>query len=232
MATAIQTDRLTRALLACGAIAGPLFVIVFLLEGATRAEYDPLRHPISSLAMGDLGWTQRANFIVTGLLTLNFGFGLRRALRVRGGSRWGPLLIGAIAIGLLGAGMFVTDPLNGYPPGTPNLPLVKSTAGVLHDLFSTPVFLGFPAACIVIGRRFLVWGEPGWAWCSIVTGVAFFGAFVLTSIGFRQLAGGALADVAGLLQRVTLVLGFTWLTLFAVFLGGRAGKSRRLAGGG
>ena len=45
----------TKTLLACGAIAGLLFVLVFLLEGATRANYDPLRHPVSSLALGDYG---------------------------------------------------------------------------------------------------------------------------------------------------------------------------------
>jgi hypothetical protein len=42
----------TKALLACGAIACPLFVIVFLIEGAIRTDYDPLRYPISSLSIG------------------------------------------------------------------------------------------------------------------------------------------------------------------------------------
>ena len=69
----------TKSLLACGVIGGPLFVATFLVEGATRADYDPLRHPVSSLALGDLGWTQDANFIVAGLLTLAFAAGLRRA---------------------------------------------------------------------------------------------------------------------------------------------------------
>src|SRR5262245_17541406 len=132
---------------------------------------------------------------LNGLLQHLVRHGVRLGVRVRGGSGWGPLLIGAIAIGLLGAGLFVTDPLNGYPPGTPDLPVERSPAGVLHDLCSTPVFLGFPAACIVLGRRFLAWGESGWAWYSIATGIAFFGAFVLTSIDFGRLAGGALADV-------------------------------------
>ena len=76
----------TRTLLACGVIAGPLFVGAFLLEGATRADYDPLRHPLSSLALGDFGWTQIANFIVAGLLTLAFSIGLQRALRPGKGS--------------------------------------------------------------------------------------------------------------------------------------------------
>jgi hypothetical protein len=50
-------------------IAGPLFVVAFLVEGATRPDDDPLRHPASSLALGPFGWTQTAKFIVAGLLT-------------------------------------------------------------------------------------------------------------------------------------------------------------------
>ena len=213
--TPIQTDTLTRAGLVGGAVAGPLFVVTLLVEGATRADYDPFRHPISALAVGDLGWTQRANFIVTGLLLLAFAFGLRRGLQVRGPSRWGPLLVGAVALGLVGAGLFVTDPVNGYPPGTPNLPTERSTAGVLHDLFSTFVFFGLPAAAFVLGRWFARRGQRGWAGYSIVTGFAFLIAFVLTSSGFRQ--AGGLADIAGLLQRITLVIGLSWLTLVAAY---------------
>ena len=132
--------------------------------------------------------------------------------------------------------MFLTAPLNGYPQGTPDLPTARDTAGVLHDLFSALVFLGFPAAGVVLGRRFLARGEAGWGWFSIGSGCAFFGAFVLTSIGFRHLAGGALADAAGLLQRVTLVIGFAWLTLLAVHLlrsngeGQAFGRGREAAG--
>ena len=51
----------TRALLACGAAAGPLFTLAWILEGATRAHYNPLRHPVSSLELGDHGWTRVAN---------------------------------------------------------------------------------------------------------------------------------------------------------------------------
>jgi hypothetical protein len=49
--------------------------------GCHRADYDPLRHPASSLAIGELGWMQAANFIIPGLLLLAFALGLRSALR-------------------------------------------------------------------------------------------------------------------------------------------------------
>jgi Protein of unknown function (DUF998) len=203
-----------KTLLACVVIAGPLFVVVFLVEGATRAYYDPLRHPVSSLAFGNSGWTQRANFLVAGLLMLAFAIGLRRALRPLEGSTWGPLLVGACAIGLLGAGIFVADPMNGYPPGTPDERLHYSTHGVLHDLFSAPFFLGLPVACFVFSRWFAVRGMRGWTTYSAVTGVVLVSAFILSNAGFGQAEG--LVGVAGLFQRVTLIVGFGWLTLLAV----------------
>ena len=205
---------MTKALLACGAIAGPLFVLVFLGAGSSRADYDPLRHPVSSLALGDSGWVQTANFVVAGLLTLAFAVGLRRAFRPPRGSTWGPLLVGAWAIGLLGAGIFPTDPVSGYPPGTPDRLYGYSWQGALHDLFSLPAFVALAAAFFVFGRRFATRGERGWAIYSIVTGIVFVVAFVLSSAGFGQAED--LVDLAGPFQRVAVAAGFGWLALLAV----------------
>jgi hypothetical protein len=68
----------TRGLLRCGMIAGPAFVAVFLAEGAARDGYRPLRHPVSSLALGPRGWIQAGN-IITGFAWLSARFA--RALR-------------------------------------------------------------------------------------------------------------------------------------------------------
>jgi hypothetical protein len=208
-------DGLTKALLACGAAAGPVFTLAWWAAGATRADYDPLRHPISSLAIGEQGWTQTASFFVTGLLVLAFALGLRR-LGGPGGSKWAPRLIGLMGIGLLGAGLFVTDPMNGYPPGTPLLSFDVTLTGRLHRLFSAFVFLGLPGACFVFARLFNRRGKRGWALYSALTGAAFIGLFVATSAGFAQAAG--LADSAGLLQRLTLTVGWAWTTLLAAWL--------------
>jgi hypothetical protein len=54
-----------------------------LLQAYTRDGFDPARHPLSSLALGDLGWLQTANFVVCGLLTLAGAVGLRPAYRTR-----------------------------------------------------------------------------------------------------------------------------------------------------
>lgn len=205
----------TKTLLACGVIGGPLFVVMFFIEGATRADYDPLRHPVSSLALGDWGWTQTANFIVASLLILAFAVGLRRTFRLPEGSTWGPLLVGVWAIGLLGAGIFVTDPVSGYPPETPDRLSGHSWHGALHDLFSLIAFVALAAACFVFAHRFAARGERGWVIYSIVTGAVFPVGFVLSSAGFGQAED--LVDLAGLFQRIAVIAGFGWLTLLAIY---------------
>ncbi|MGB8388504.1 DUF998 domain-containing protein, partial [Mycobacterium sp.] len=64
----MTTAACQRVLLTCGVVAGPLFVVVFLIEGALQPDYSPMRQPVSSLSIGSMGWTQMANFLVTGLL--------------------------------------------------------------------------------------------------------------------------------------------------------------------
>jgi hypothetical protein len=203
----------TKALLVCGAIAGPLFVFMFLVEGATRANYNPLRHPVSSLALGDFGWMQVATFLVSGSLTVAFAVGLRRMLHPRRGSTWGPLLMGLWGVGLLGAGVFITDPVSGYPPGTAALPQ-PTTDGTLHDLFSLLGFVGLVAACFVFGGLFVGRRKLGWAVYSAVSGVVFVVALVLASAGFSQ--AESLVTIAGLIQRIQITTAWTWQTLLAL----------------
>ena len=108
--------RKSRWLLWCG-VAGPiLFVVAFTVEGAIRPNYDSARMFVSLLSLGDQGWQQITNFLISGLLIVLFAFGLRQLVRQGPASRWGPILIGAVGLGLIGAGVFVTDPASGYPP--------------------------------------------------------------------------------------------------------------------
>jgi len=152
------SDITTKALLVGGALADPLFTTVWIVAGALTANYDPLRHHISLLSIGELGWMQVASFIISGLLVLGFALGLRRALRPSG-SVWGPLLVGLVGIGLIGAGIFVVDPHTGYPPNTPLIPTERTTNGILHDLFGGLVLLGLPITCFVFTRLFVKLGD-------------------------------------------------------------------------
>jgi hypothetical protein len=213
------SDVKTKLLLLGGLIAGPFFTIVWFGQGLNRANYDPMRYAISSLSVGEFGWIQIANFIITGMLFVAFSVGLRRLLWGPSGSVWGPLLIGLIGIGLIGSGIFVTDPLNGYPPGTPVIPTERTVHGIIHDLFGVPVFLGLPITCFVFARFFAGQGERNWEWYSRLSGIGMFAVFVVARLGFRLLSTYPdLAANFGLLQRITVTIGFTWLTMLAVYM--------------
>lgn len=179
----------------CGVIAGPLFITTFLVNGALVDGYSALRHLVSSLQLAS--WVQSVNFVVTGALVVAFAVGTRPG-------RWGSLLIGAVGIGLIGSGIFTTDPVSGYPPGSPAVS-EYTWHGLVHDLFAIPTFVGWPLACFVLARRF----RP---WYSIASGVAFTVLFVLTNAAFAQTPG--LVGLGGLFQRLTITIGFTWLTFF------------------
>jgi Protein of unknown function (DUF998) len=173
-----------------GALAGPLFVAAALAEGATRPDYDPLRHPVSALARGPGGWQQRANFAVGGTLLLAGAVGLGRRGR----------LVGAAAVGLLGAGAFRTDPILGYPPGAS---AELTPEGHLHNLFGVPVFLGIPAAAFVEAAR----GRGAWRVASAASGLGMWASFVVAGAGF---SGKAVPG--GLYQRISLGVGLGWVT--------------------
>ena len=61
-------QRVTRALLGYGIVAGPFYVAVSLTQAALRDGFDLTRHPWSLLANGPAGWVQIANLILTGLM--------------------------------------------------------------------------------------------------------------------------------------------------------------------
>jgi hypothetical membrane protein len=192
----------TRWLLTGGVIGPVLFVVVILVEGWTRADYDPMTMFGSLLSLGDLGWQQVANFVVSGVLVLGGAVGLRAVMTDGPGSRWAPRLIGLAGVGLLMAGVFVTDPAQGYPPGAPlGMPSSPSWPGIVHLLASVLVFIGLPIAMVVMARRFRGEGSR-WAlycWLSAVGVLVFL------------FASQAFTSVAGLLQRVAIVLVLGWV---------------------
>ncbi|HUR08241.1 MAG TPA: DUF998 domain-containing protein [Nonomuraea sp.] len=203
----------TRGLLACGAAAGPLFILVVLVQDYTRAGFDPRRHPLSMLGLGDLGWIQIANFTITGLLFIAAAVGLWRSLHPGPGGTWGPILIGTYGIGLVIAGIFVTEPAWGYPPGAPaDPPHVFGLSSVLHNIGALVVFSSLTAACFVFARRFTAYGDRRWALYCAATGVALPALLVGGS-----LARGDAADSGpvSLSLRAAALLGWGWASLIA-----------------
>jgi Protein of unknown function (DUF998) len=162
----------TRRLLACGAVAGPLFVVTVLAQVATRPGFSLNRDAASLLDDGPWGWVQSANFIVTGLLLIAAAAGLRRALQDGRGSRWAPRLLAITGAGLIGGGIFHPDPTGGFPPGTPpGASAVSSWHGVLHQVCGSAAFLALMVFCVVLARRYRSLGQPRMAACSLLAGL-------------------------------------------------------------
>ncbi len=210
-----RASGVTGLLLRCGAAAGPIFITTFLVEGALRPDYDPLRHPVSSLALGRRGCVQRLNFLLAGGLYTAGAIGLGKAqgasdAEVGRSARSVPPLVAAAAAGLIGAGAFVTDPISGYPPGTPEVPAGRSTFGVLHDLLSVPTFIGVPAAALLAAVSSAHRGHSRWAAYSAASGLGMLSATVAATVAFSQ--APRLVAHGGLLQRAAVTSGFTWLT--------------------
>jgi hypothetical protein len=205
-ATPARPPHRPNRLLRAGLVAGPLFVAFFLVQPLYRDRYDPVRDPVSELSLGRGGWVQVLSFLVAGALCLVFALGLRRALRPGPGSRAAPLLLAVWGVGLLGAGTFRTDRVGAAP----------TWPGRLHDLaFSLPGFVAFAAAMFVLAYADARRRSPARAAYSALSGIAFTVLFALTTTGFAQDPNSHLAANAGLLQRLTVGVGWLWLTVLA-----------------
>jgi len=209
----------TRLLIVCGAIGPLLFIIVLLIEGATRPGYSAWHNYGSSLSLGPGGWMQIANFLVCGLLMLCFAIGLRQVFRTGRGSVWGPILLGVFGVGLMVAGVFVTDPSLGYPPGT-HTSGPQTLHGTIHGVNAIITFGSLAIACFVMARRFA--GDPnwkGWALYSLVTGVLVVASFIAAAVVSALDESGILpGSLTGLIQRIGIIAGWGWIALMALRL--------------
>jgi hypothetical protein len=194
----------TRALLAAGVVAGPLFLGTVLLQAAAHDDFHLRVHPLSSLALGDHGWVQVANFLVTGALLVAFAIGLRRRLNPGRGGTWVPALVAVNGLSLAVAGLFPADPINGYPAGA-----VEGTTlhGVVHAAAPTVGGLAGYATLVVLARRFAADGRRGWATASVALIPA---DLVLSAVAM------AVGDFRVMLLGLALVMG--WNTAVAVHL--------------
>src|SRR5713226_2285535 len=205
----------TRLLLACGVIAPLLNSVVILILGAIRPGYNAWIVPDSNLELGDGGWIQITNYIVTGVLLLAFAIGMRLLLRTGRGSTWGPILLGIYGLTFIVTGPILPDPALGYPPGASSALTIH---GAIHILFGLLQFTSLIAACFVLARRDAALERRGWSWYSVATGllvVASYVAFVLTA---KLLDGGP----TGLIERIGIIGGGTWIALLAIRLMSRS----------
>lgn len=205
--------RVTKSLLGYGVLAGPFYVAASLVEALTRSGFSLVHDDWSLLANGALGWIHMLVLVLTGLMVAAAAAGVVRQLRadrLNAASGW---FLGVYGTGLVGAGFFVADPAEGFPPGTPPGPTVAASwHGTLHIVFGGIGFLGLITACLVLAWQFRGVRQVGWAVFSLVTGVLFFAAFAGIATGGAASSAGVLAFTGA------VILAWAWLALVSAHL--------------
>ncbi|MCC7123819.1 MAG: DUF998 domain-containing protein [Acidobacteria bacterium] len=196
-----------RSLLRWGLVAGPFFLTLGLAQAFVRDGFDLGRHPLSVLANGPGGWVQTVNFALTGVMVMAAAVGFKRALG--SSARATTWCLGVYGLSVFLAAVFPADPVDGFPPGTPEGPPTSiSTIGLLHFIVGALGFLSLAISALTATRPMMRRGLGWLGWFSLFTGlsvvVGFFGGIALP-IG-----------VAGIWFAV--VIGWVWLAAMSYSL--------------
>jgi hypothetical protein len=206
----------TRALLACGVVAGPLYVTATMAQALTRDGFDLTRHRFTLLTTGDLGWVHQANMVLVGVLTVLLAVGARQVMRTGRGAVWGPRLLGLVGLAYLFGGVLTADPVAGFPPGT-TPDMVQTTAqGAIQNASRGVSSLFLLTTSLVVARWFAAEGRRGWAW--------FYGAAI--PVVFVALAAVGFAVGVNPVAPAFLATPWIWVTALAVHLYRRAADRR------
>lgn len=198
---AVTAATRTRPLLALGVIAGPFFFIVGILLGLTRPGFDLAEHQLSLLLLGEGGWMQLANFLLSGLMVVLATIGLRSRARETGRGTAPAVLIGVFGLGIIGSGLFPPDPLAGFPPGAES---EGSVGGILHLVFGMVQFVALGIAAFIAARFDAKQGARRWFIYGLVTGIAILLGFIVSAAFSQVFLGLALLWL-------TVAICFAWI---------------------
>ena len=207
-------------LVAGGVTAAVFFIPADIVDALTRPDYNPLRHWVSHLSLGEYGWVGTGILIVTSASLMAYTAGLHRLRADLGGSRGYPVAITVSAAGLALATLFPMDPSLGFPPGAET---GISLAGSIHNI-AGPLFIGALATAAFLSHRFLRslgvvsphvrWGllsagRPGLLRCCPAGGERFVRA--AGDLPWPDLGGGDRDDTAQAHPHMnSTVLGPSW----------------------
>ena len=202
----------TTTLLVCGAVAGPVFISVTVLEAFTRAGFDITRHPPSLLSLGDLGWIQIVNFIVGGVLFILGAVGIRLASP----ARYVPALVATFGVSMVIGGLFTVDGGLGFPAGAATgRPATMSWHAMVHLAALAIGFASLVAACAVYSRHNWRAGQRRWSVYSAAAGLLTAACFVIVNGGLTR---GNLLPLW-----LAVVIGWSWASGISARLLGRVG---------
>ena len=200
---------ITRSLLGWGVVAGIFYLVIGVALGLTRPGFDFGRHALSHLMLGDFGWAQTVNLILSGLMTLAAAIGAGRAMRGSRGATAASVLVGVFGVCLVASAIFPPDPLAGFPEGaTAN---EASLSGLLHMVFGAIGFLSLAAAAFVVAGWLARHGATRRALYSRVSGI-------VVALGFVAGAAFSAGTLGVVFLWVAVVAGWAWLAVTSLNL--------------
>ncbi len=207
-----EVVRRSRTLLTAGLVAGPLFFGVVAALIATRDGFDLSVHPISLLATGPGGWVQILNFVIAGLLVAAAAVGMGRVLAPGAAARWTTCSVGLFGLGLVASGLFVADPENGFPAGTPAGPATQlSWPAIAHATAATLAYTALTVGIVALSVRLARTGHP------LVAAVNLLPVLAMFVLGSAPTERGASIRVA-----LSGLVAFVWLAVVSAVLRRRA----------
>lgn len=185
----------------CGIVAPLLFWIMVIVESLLRPGYSQLYNYVSDLGVGPLSILQNINFILFGILTLIFGYGLRigfptphtRAMKA------GIIFFLIFSLGVLFAGVFPEDYLSQGP----------------HNLVSATAFIAIILAQILVWQGLRNKDDESWGkyrTYSLISGLLSFLLVILLKVAMVY------GMYPGLVQRIFLIIPWIWVLVTALKL--------------
>jgi len=200
---------ITRSLLGWGVVAGMFYLAVGLVQGLTRDGFSFSEHALSLLMLGEGGWVQSANLMVSGAMVVAAALGFNKAMSPGKGAVSASFLVGIYGAALIGSGFFPPDPVDGFPNS--GSAAEATTEGLMHIALGGTGFLALVAATFVVAGWLSRRGDSGAATRSRIAG-----AIVL--VGFVGGAALSTATPGVVMLWVAVVTGWLWLAITSLGL--------------
>lgn len=202
-----------------GVVSPIMCVLVFTLAGMLRPGYSPVHDVISDLGVGPDGWILNTDLMICGLLGIVFALGLYQSMRLVIKRRW--LLASTFLFVLSGIGVVNEGIFHQPAPGDPAAHLHL----VLHGIGLAVLFYSLIAALLVLGWH--LWRLPIWrlSGCYLL-------CIALVTLGLLIVPPHlkVFSHSAGFLERVQVIVGFSWSVILGWRLFIRGGSSNTRAG--
>ena len=196
-----------RAATICCAGVG-VFLSLLLLLHALKPELEPSWRFVSEYSIGRHGWVMMLGFFAWALSCFALSVSLRNEVVTRAG-RIGRVVLFAVGLSLVAAGVFAQDPLTASPEEL-------TTHGTLHAIASMIGIPGIPIAAWLIGHslthhnatwrshRRIIMGTAYGTWLSLIAMVAYLAVAVPQAGGFGPQV------LAGWMNRVVVLAYCLW----------------------